>query len=321
MDLDEIFAAKKITASSLHLYKTKLFRLAKTKEIKNVNFLKDESDIAKNIEELKLSTKRSYYIAIVSFLKCLLITDDKPIYQTLYDKYYVTLKEFNTKLENTTEKTDTESANWITQDEVEQKQVQLSSIKDIIKNKKIITQSQYDKLLDYLLLSLYTCQPPRRSIDYIKMQVKKKIIDKDIPELKINTLDIFNKRFIFNTYKTKSTYKTQMVEINNELMGIIKLYLKFHPNKKELITVSTAHVGQRPTGNVNLIVNFDGSPFKSSSTLTKRFNKIFGSKISTAMLRKIYLTSKYKNVMNNLKEDAFEMGTSENTIKNHYVKQ
>jgi hypothetical protein len=161
-----------------------------------------------------------------------------------------------------------------------------------------------------LLLSLYTCQPPRRSIDYIKMQVKKKIIDKDIPELKINTLDMFNKRFIFNTYKTKSTYKTQMVEINNELMEIIKLYLKFHPNKNELIT-----------GNVNLIVNFDGSPFTSSSTLTKRFNKIFGSKISTAMLRKIYLTSKYKNVMNNLKEDAFEMGTSENTIKNHYVKQ
>jgi integrase len=308
MDLDEIFAAKKITASSLHLYKTKLFRLAKTKEIKNVNFLKDESDIAKNIEELKLSTKRSYYIAIVSFLKCLLITDDKPIYQTLYDKYYVTLKEFNTKLENTTEKTDTESANWITQDEVEQKQVQLSSIKDIIKNKKIITQSQYDKLLDYLLLSLYTCQPPRRSIDYIKMQVKKKIIDKDIPELQTNTLDLFNKRFIFNTYKTKSTYKSQIVEINNDLMEIIKLYLKFHPKKKELI-------------NINFIVNFDGSPFTSSSTLTKRFNKIFGSKISTAMLRKIYLTSKYKNVMNNLKEDAFEMGTSENTIKNHYVKQ
>jgi integrase len=306
MDLDKIFAGKKITASSLNLYKTKLFRLAKTKEIKNVNFLKDESDIAKNIEELKLSTKRSYYIAIVSFLKCLLITDDKPIYQTLYDKYYVTLKEFNTKLENTTEKTDTESANWITQDEVEQKQVQLSSIKDIIKNKKIITQSQYDKLLDYLLLSLYTCQPPRRSIDYIKMQVKKKIIDKDIPELETNTLDLFNKRFIFNTYKTKTTYKTQIVEIHSDLMQIIKLYLKHHKNKKD---------------DFNFIVNFDGSPFTSSSTLTKRFNKIFaGNKISTAMLRKIYLTSKYKNAIDDLKEDAADMGTSEKTIKNHYVK-
>jgi hypothetical protein len=69
-------------------------------------------------------------------------------------------------------------------------------------------------------------------------------------------------------------------------------------------------------------VNFDGSPFTSSSTLTKRFNKIFaGKKISTAMLRKIYLTSKYKNAMDDLKDDAADMGTSEKTITNHYVKQ
>ena len=308
MNLDQIFAAKKITQSSLNLYKTKLFRLAKTKEIKNLNFLKDESVIAKEIENLKPSTQRSYYITIVSFLKCLLLTDKKPIYQTLYDKYYITLKEFNTKLENTTEKTDTESANWITQEEVEKKQVQLSSIKDDIKNKKIITELKYNKLVDYLLLSLYTLNPPRRSIDYINMQVKKKIIDKDIPELQTNTLDMFNKRFIFNTYKTKSTYKTQIVEINNELMAIIKLYLKYHPKKKDF-------------SNINFIVNYDGTPFTSSSTLTKRFNKIFKSKISTAMLRKIYLTSKYKKIMNNLKEDAADMGTSEKTIKNHYIKK
>ena len=88
MNLDKIFGAKKITESSLNLYKTKLFRLAKTKEIKNVNFLKDETEIAKEIEELKFSTQRSYYITIVSFLKCLLLTDKKPIYQSLYDNYY-----------------------------------------------------------------------------------------------------------------------------------------------------------------------------------------------------------------------------------------
>jgi len=39
------------------------------------------------------------------------------------------------------------------------------------------------------------------------------------------------------------------------------------------------------------------------------------------MLRKIYLTSKYQNVMDDLKDDAADMGTSEKTIKNHYVKQ
>jgi integrase len=308
MDLDEIFAAKKITDSSLNLYKTKLFRLAKTKEIKNVNFLKDETLIAKEIEELKLSTQRSYYITIVSLLKCLLLTDKKPIYQTLYDKYYIILKKYNTELQNTTEKSKTEIKNWISQDDVDKRQEELSSIKDVIDKKKTITENQYNKLLDYLLLSLYTLQPPRRNIDYIKMQVKKKVIDKDIPELQTNTLDLFNKRFIFNHYKTKSTYKTQIVEIDNELMEIIKLYLKYHPKKKDT------------SNDLNFIVNYDGSSFASSSTLTKRFNKIFGKKISTAMMRKIYLTSKYKNVMDDLQDDAAQMGTSEKTIKNHYVK-
>ena len=310
MNLDKIFSAKKITQSSVNLYKTKLFRLAKTKDIKNLNFLKDESVIAKEIENLKLSTQRSYYITIVSFLKCLLLRENKPMYQSLYDKYYITLKKFNTELKNTTTKSESEIKNWISQEEVEKKQVELSKIKDDIKNKKIITEVQYNKLLDYLLLSLYTLNPPRRNIDYIKMQVKNKVIKSEIPELQTNTLDLFHKMFIFNNYKTKSTYKTQLVEINSDLMQIIKMYLKYHPKKKD-----------QSSSNMNFIVNYNGNPFTSSSTLTKRFNNIFKSKISTAMLRKIYLTSKYKNAMDDLKNDAADMGTSEKTIKNHYVKQ
>ena len=132
MNLDEIFGAKKITDSSLNLYKTKLFRLAKTKEIKNVIFLKDETLIAKEIEELKISTQRSYYTTIVSFLKCLLLTDKKPMYQNLYDKYYIILKKYNTELQNTTEKSKTEIKNWISQDDVDKRQEELSSIKDVI---------------------------------------------------------------------------------------------------------------------------------------------------------------------------------------------
>ena len=38
------------------------------------------------------------------------------------------------------------------------------------------------------------------------------------------------------------------------------------------------------------------------------------------MVRKIYLTDKYSDMKENLEEDAKEMGTSFNTINNHYIK-
>jgi len=55
------------------------------------------------------------------------------------------------------------------------------TILDEIKNKRIITEPQYNKLLDLVILSLYTLQPPRRNIDYMKMNVVKKY-DKETHE-------------------------------------------------------------------------------------------------------------------------------------------
>jgi len=39
------------------------------------------------------------------------------------------------------------------------------------------------------------------------------------------------------------------------------------------------------------------------------------------MLRKIFLTSKYSDTMDNLKKDTNEMGTSTSTAENHYIKE
>jgi chorismate-pyruvate lyase len=56
------------------------------------------------------------------------------------------------------------------------------------------------------------------------------------------------------------------------------------------------------------------------NSITRILNKVFGKKVGVSLLRNIYLTDKYSNKVEDLKEDAEAMGTSSNTILNNYVK-
>jgi hypothetical protein len=66
---------------------------------------------------------------------------------------------------------------------------------------------------------------------------------------------------------------------------------------------------------------YDGTPLKTSTQMTRILNKIFGKKIGCSMLRAIYLTGKYGDVVKDLKEDTESMGTSSNTAMTNYIKQ
>ena len=126
-----------------------------------------------------------------------------------------------------------------------------------------------------------------------------------------NYLDIENRQFIFNNYKTKSKYETVKIDINNELFLVIKLYLSKHPeyikikNKKYLIHFLV---------NNNIEIN--------ANQMTKILNKIFGGRnISSSMLRNIYLSNKYSKVMKDLKNDTTDMGTSVDVAISNYIKE
>ena len=47
----------------------------------------------------------------------------------------------------------------------------------------------------------------------------------------------------------------------------------------------------------------------------------FDKTIGSTMLRHIFLTSKYKNVLDSMKSDAEAMGTSTDMVANQYVKE
>jgi hypothetical protein len=65
----------------------------------------------------------------------------------------------------------------------------------------------------------------------------------------------------------------------------------------------------------------DNKELKNSTEITKFLNKIFDKKISSSMLRNIFLSSKYGNLVNELKEDTKQIGTSIDTALNNYIKK
>lgn len=307
-DLDKLFEDKNISQSSKNLYLKNLERL-NGGVLKNFNFLKDVEKVMEKIQKYKPNTQRTYIISIVSLLKSLTVIQPKK-YKKLYDKYYPYLENLNKELKSNTEKTPKECENWIDQDAVMSK---LQELKDKVNpTAKKCNETQYQDLLNYLLLSLYTLQPPRRNADYQNAFLTKN------PEFKnldcfndYNWVDLNDNKFVFTKFKTSKTYQNQEVAISPELREVIDLYLKHHPLRK-LLTKKT---------NIPFIVNYNGDPFTNNNDFTRLLYKIFDKKIGASMLRKIFLTSKFGDVMKDLKQSTADMGTSVETSQHHYIKE
>ena len=303
LSLEEILNNKKITDSSRKLYNANFVRLNDGQPVLKFDFLKDVPAIQEKLSKYKPNTQRGYIIAITSLMGDLKETNPKK-YKKTYEEYYKILTEYNTTLKDQTSQSTNEKTNWISPEKKQEVITECEKIIEIIGNKRKITEEQYEKLFECLVLSLYTKIPPRRNVDYQDMLIVKKNTTQDATN---NFLDVATKRFIFNKYKTAGAYKTQTSDIPDDLMKIITLYLKHRPKIEEDTN--------------QFLVSFKGEPYTQNNSMTRILNKIFDGKVGASMLRKLYLTTKYADTMKEMKEDAEEMGTSTNTIQNNYIKK
>jgi integrase len=287
-----------ISASSRKLYTFNLMKLNGGKPLINLKFLSKPEDILGRLEEVKPNTRRTYLIAIVSALK------DRPEakYKKLYAKFYEPLDKLNKSLKDNTEKTPKVKENWMEQSDINSRLDELKKIADEIKDKKKITPEEYQSLLKLVVLSLYTLQAPRRNKDYIDCLIVRKVPE----DTTKNYLDITDWNWVFNNYKTQKKYNKQVIPVEPELKEILELYLKFHPQAKEIAKKKCA-------------VQF--LPLNSSTDMTRMLNKILGKKVGCSMIRAIYLTNKFGEQQKNLQETATNMATSVGTIQNNYIKQ
>lgn len=283
---------KKLSDNSIKLYMTILKNINDKREIKNFKFLEKPKKILEKIKDYKLTTQRNILIAIVSVLKNL--------GNDLYKSYYDLMIEYNKKIEDgnkNNEKTETQKNNWMEFKDVENK---FNELKSKLKGSSNISEDMYNNYLNAVVLGLYVLIPPRRSKDYTLMKVSK---DSKGLDDKYNWLDLKKKQFIFNNYKTEKTYGQQIVDVPTELFELIKKYLKY---KKD--------------GEGFLLVKFNGERLKQDNSITRLLNKIFGKRISSSMLRHIYLSSKYGKVLEEQKADAEKMGQSIEMQKD-YIKK
>lgn len=145
--------------------------------------------------------------------------------------------------------------------------------------------------VEYVAMCLFTMLPPRRNLDYI-MTTK--------PTEKGNFYN--GKEFVFQNYKTAGTYKTQVVEVPTELKKVIDNYLSTRPFKSD-----------------DLLIKRSGLPFKTKDIQTV-INKATGKQIGCTMLRSIFLSSKYGDVLDELKQDTEAMATSSAVATSNYIK-
>jgi hypothetical protein len=155
-----------------------------------------------------------------------------------------------------------------------------------------------------VLLSLYNGHVvPRRALDYVAMKYQNYNTKTD------NYMDLNKDIFVFNVFKTaqkngEDLKGTQMLEIPPGLKKILSKWVSVIPREVD-----------------TLLFNSNLEPLNAVS-LNQRLNKIFGGKKSVNSLRHFYLTSKYKELMEEtekMEQDLNDMGSSAAQAKT-YIK-
>lgn len=237
----------------------------------------DDSKILPDIVERPLTTQKTILSALIAM-------------HPQNEKYKNKLLQSGNKYQawvNKQEKSDTQRDNWIPYEDVLKiYHESYAGIKPLLTHKGEISQSDFMKFQDFVILAL-CCGvwfPPRRSADWVN--VKLKSIDKS----RDNYID--KKRFYFNEYKTKKFYGRQDIAIPGGLHTILKTFISHNPYD-------------------HLLVDGFGKQI-TNVRLGQRLNHMFKSKISTSMLRHIFLSDKLKNIpaLDDLQNTATAMGHS-----------
>jgi integrase len=147
--------------------------------------------------------------------------------------------------------------------------------------------------------------PPRRNLDYFKMEIAKN--PSEIEDGKNYLLwSRKAKQFVFQEYKTSKKYGKEVVPIPEELTHVIDFYLKH----REKIALSSKQ----------FLTKYGDLELQNSNEITRRLNNVLGKQIGASMLRHIYLTEKYGDVIDDMEETAKQMAHSVSQQR-EYVKQ
>ena len=284
---DKINKKRNVKSTTLNAYLLNLNKLLKlgdlTPSTENLDKLLEDSD---NVMDLlngkKASTLRNYLACIVVYLSLDQKNDELvKTYRTLMDTY----QKQNNQSYAGNKKSEKQKENWTTISELQKvlgnykKQLD----RDGSLKKDELSKKEFDLLQKWLVGSLYIADesnPPLRN-DYIMDIMSSKDYDRlDIETKQKNNYLVVknksNKMFSLGEYKTSQKYGVKEIKVGKKLNTVLNVWLKYNKSK-------------------HLILNANGDQITPNS-LTKLLIKIFepsGKKISSSMLRSIYISEKF----------------------------
>ena len=300
---------RNIGENTLNVYMKNINKLSKDmtgKEFENIDFLLNTKKVIDFLNKKTPSTRKNY---IATILVVISPKRNEPPKKTeeAYRKYraYLTTEHSNYNEQIAEQKkTKKQQGNWVSMKDLEKvRKDYYNKIRHIgynLKNTELKKKKHLDLIQKYLVASLYLLHPPRRN-EYARMKVIKnseynKLSKKDKDHNNYLVLVSRNNKFFsFSDYKTKKTFGTQKIDIDKKLNSVLNLWLKFNDSE-------------------NLLLNSKGKPMTANG-LTKYIKNVFdptGKKISSTMIRHIYLTNKYgdEKKLKEKKDDASKMSHS-----------
>jgi hypothetical protein len=301
-----------LKTNTVKQYVNNLNKLKKLFDSEDYDFLKEPDELMDKISELHYLSQRNMLNAIIVLLMAL-NHDEK--YDDLLEKYGKLRDEMNDKYSDEQKSgiiSDKQSKNFATTEEVfEMINKMAEDLKPIKKKTKDnITKKEMQLLQAYTLFNIYARMPFRNDVAgmiAINQAAYKKLSDEEKKEN--NYLVVPSKGqiyFVLNKYKTSKKYEELDLPIEDpNLRKILRYYLKMN-GMGILFKTSTG----KPLTRIEL-----------SKVLLKFSKAYMGKSISTTLLRKIYLSSKYGNMKEELEKDNKVMGHSKQVALDTYVKK
>lgn len=305
-------ARPNIKANTVKQYEVNLKKLQKIYDTDGYDFLSKPDDVMDKIKDLHYLSQRNILNAIVVLLMAL-NHDEK--YDKLLTTYGELRDELNDKYSDEQKSgviSDKQSKNFTTTEEIfkmiNDMNEDLKSIKK--KSKDEITKKEMQLLQAYTLFNIYSRMPMRNDVagmSAINQAAYKKLSEDEKKEN--NYLVVPSKGqiyFVLNQYKTSKKYKELDLPIEDpNLRKILRFFIKMN-GMGVLFKTSTG----KPLTRTEL-----------SKVLLKYSKKYMDKSISTTLLRKIYLSSKYGNMKEELEKDNKVMGHSKAVALDTYVKK
>jgi hypothetical protein len=257
-------------------------------------FTSKSADILKHLSTKTANTRKTYLAALVA------IAPTVEAYQT---EMMADIKK-HTAETNKGKMTDKLEESAISADELRTITADLKQNADALFQKKTHRVPDLMEIQEYVLLSLYNGHVvPRRALDYVAMKYQ------NYNKKTENYVDLNKDLFVFNVFKTatkngEDLKGTQVLEIPPSLKKILTKWIAVIPREVD-----------------TLLFNGNLEPL-SAVSLNQRLNKIFGGAKSVNSLRHFYLTSKYKELMEEtekMEQDLNDMGSSAAQAKT-YIK-